>query len=682
MRLGAALAAEARAWRMALSQPVFYLLMGLLALGLIFAPNLPLVYSIDVGRGEGYGGDLPYLRDFNTSERNHLGAFRWTADASTIVVPGVGRRTLLVQLAGMPLAAETFAQAPQRLEVWSGAERLAVLPLRMEGGNYRLMVPARLLPDGDLTLTLRSATFTPPDDPRRLGMPLDRIQVASLAGEWPVAPNWEAVGRWLLAGLFAWATLLRALGPLPTGRRWAAVAMAGLALLTLLAAVLDLPRWAFGAQAVLTPTLLGYGLALLLRPALRGLAARLRIPLPAVALAGLTLIVVVAFGLRYGGRLYPESMPGDIGFHNNRFEELVYGRVYLLSRNRGVDFPYPPGPYLLAAPFTLSGFQPTTILPFGAALIEALSAVLVYALVARGAPGVGARTALLAAAIYVFTAAGFMTSWWSFSTHIYTQFAALLLVTVTVLTLGDGSRAPVRAWPLIGVAMTLVFLGHFGFFINTALLGAMLTALVWLASWRGVSWARALRWPLTLTYGAALLFALVCFYSAYLWLFLFQAQATATGGLTGLADRDPVERTVLWQVLWEAGLIQHFGFFPLALALPGLALLIGRVRRAGAAGFAGPPPGLTLTALMAGSFLISAGFALLPFITLSTQSTRWLMFSAWAVAVGAALAAHALWRCGRAGRLAVVAMGGFVVWNTAVFWLGPMLWRIRPPEPF
>jgi hypothetical protein len=85
---------------------------------------------------------------------------------------------------------------------------------------------------------------------------------------------------------------------------------------------------------------------------------------------------------------------------------------------------------------------------------------------------------------------------------------------------------------------------------------------------------------------------------------------------------------------------------------------------------------------MACSVLVSSCFAVLPFITLSTQSTRWLTFSAWAIAIAAALAWQVLWRSGRAGRVVVLAMGGFVVWNTVVFWVGPMLWRIRPPEPF
>jgi hypothetical protein len=86
--------------------------------------------------------------------------------------------------------------------------------------------------------------------------------------------------------------------------------------------------------------------------------------------------------------------------------------------------------------------------------------------------------------------------------------------------------------------------------------------------------------------------------------------------------------------------------------------------------------------LMVGTFLIALLFGSLPFITGSTLSTRWLMFSGWAIAVGAALIAQLLWRAGRAGRWLVWAMGGYILWITASQWLGALAWRIRPPEPF
>jgi hypothetical protein len=366
-------------------------------------------------------------------------------------------------------------------------------------------------------------------------------------------------------------------------------------------------------------------------------------------------------------------MGGDINFHYNRFTEVIKGRIFILSRNRGVDFPYPPGPYVLLAPFTLLGLPHRVVLQLGAALVEAVSAALVFVIVALGSSRRTLAPALLAAGIYAFTAAGFMTSWWSFDTHIYTQFCLVLLVAYLAL-LARTPHQPPRSVPFVlCTLLALIFLGHFGFFINTALLGVMLLGVLWLAARRGNRRARAWFRPLALGYSAAVVAALGLFYSAFAPLFLAQARAASAGGLTGLAQRAPVPRAQLWQVLWEAGIITHFGFFPLALAPVGLLLWVAGNR------IGKLPP---IAPIAAGSFLVSSAFATLPFITQSTQSTRWLMFSAWAVAAAGGATGIALWRRGRVGKLVVWAMGAFMLWSAAILWLGAMLWRIRPPEPF
>jgi hypothetical protein len=352
----------------------------------------------------------------------------------------------------------------------------------------------------------------------------------------------------------------------------------------------------------------------------------------------------------------------------------------------------------------------------------------------------------LAAGIYSFSASGLMTTWWNFSTHIFTQFAHLLLIAVLVLlwrstnderrttndveqrttqrvpdkeqrklgntqrvserTTDNGQRT--RQWLLIGgliVLQSLVYLGHFGFWMNMSLLGGIGLAVLLVASLRGrVAWRRL--WPLLLAFAAAELFAALFFYSGYTGLFLAQAQATTAGGLTGLAGRAAVDRAVLWRTLWDAGFRVHFGFFPVPLALCGLLLLLLRRpttndrrpttddQRAGVDKSAAEhatrntqhttrnTQHVALIVLIAGTFTIAVLVASLPFLSGSTLSTRWLMFSAWAIAVAAAIAAQALWHTGRAGRLLVLAMGGYVVWVTASMWLGALAWRVRPPEPF
>ncbi|NJK78402.1 MAG: hypothetical protein HC914_00160 [Chloroflexaceae bacterium] len=693
-----ALKAEGQAWQTALSYPALYILLLGMALGFLVAVQVPLNYSIDVGIEEGYGGDLPHLRNFNTAEQDSHGTYRWTRDEARIVMPGLGQRAVTVRLDFFPISAEVLAIGPSEIELWVQGEPLATLPVQMPGGHYSIRVPSHLLEQGTLDLLIRTATFVPPDpdDPRSLGTPLDRVTV-STGTSFPAAPDWGAFGLWLAAALLAWATMLRALDAVPRAPHWATGLLAGVAPLVVLSAFLDPPRWAFGAQPALIATVISYALVLALRPTVRYLARQLDIPLDGRTVGWLLLIVVLAFGTRYGGRLYPRSMHGDIGFHTNRFNEVTGGYIYIVSRNRGVNFPYPPGPYLVLAPWLLVAPDPSYLLQLSAALVEGLSALFIYAMVARTgavaaawrqrqqhhtatrqsrAPPLYSRIALLAAGIYVFTAAGYMTTWWSFDTHIYTQFATLVLITALVLFgLRCCTAAPRPITPLWAAVLLLlvglVFLGHFGFFINTALLGGMALLIVLPLAWRGVAWAQMARTPLLVAGVGGLCLALLLFYTAYLWLFIEQARVTASSGLTGLAERAPVPRWYLWQVLWQVGIIQHFGFFPLLLAPLGV-WQVGRQGR----------PAWIMGGLLVGSFLVSLAFAVLPFITLSTQSTRWLMFSAWAVAIGAAFAVQLLWRSGRAARLLVAVMGGYVLWNTFVFWIGPMLWRIRPPEPF
>jgi hypothetical protein len=79
---------------------------------------------------------------------------------------------------------------------------------------------------------------------------------------------------------------------------------------------------------------------------------------------------------------------------------------------------------------------------------------------------------------------------------------------------------------------------------------------------------------------------------------------------------------------------------------------------------------------------VSVSQAVLPLITLSTLTTRYLMFAAWAVSLAAAPILLRLWRRGWTGRLAVLAMAAFVCWGTLVLWVGALAFNLAPPEPF
>lgn len=740
---GAALRAEAGRLAAALRERRLWLALGVFAVLLLLAAQAPLDYRIDVGREEGYGGDLPLLSGFHDFERANGDTIdlRWTTGESTIRLPGLGPRAIQLIVRLLPVNDEVAQRGPSQIEISADGAPLGALALRpATGAMYRVAVPAAPPGASDHTIVLRSPTYVPSGDVRALGAPVDDLRV--LAGGGPLLPPWAHDIAWLGAALLLWLALRRAgFGPAFALRFvLCGAALAGLA------AMLDPPRFAFGDATALTAAALAWLLALLacapapalllagaalcapalalrllgqgdtlfwlgavlcalalalllagwLRPALGRLYARAAPPVPPMARRWLLLIALAVLATHYGGKIYPFSMWGDIGFHANRYFDVLNGSVLLLSRNRGVDFPYPPAFYLLLAPFSLTGLDRRVLLQLGGALLDAASPLLVYTIAVSLAPRPGAaaaRLGLVAAGIYSFSAATLMTTWWNFSTHIFTQFAHLLLITAIVLVWqpGHARQAPAsRGLPPAGrgsgwltfaalwALQLLVYLGHFGFWMNMSLLGGMGLLALLIGAWRRrVSWAWL--WRLGGAFVAAQLFAALFFYSAYTGLFLEQARATASGGLTGLAGRQATDRALLWQTLWDAGFRVHFGFFPIPLALCGLALLWLRRRQPGAALGA---QRLAAALLMSGTFLIALLFALLPFVSGSTLSTRWLMFSAWAIAVGAALVAQLLWRSGRIGRWLVIAIGGYIVWVSAAMWLAALAWRIRPPEPF
>jgi hypothetical protein len=765
---------------------------------------------VEIGKEEGYGSDRPIVANFHDPETSPSSAsnFRWTTERSLIRLPGVGQRPLQLRLRLLPVNQEVAARGPQGIEVWASGALVGRLPIRpTSGGVYHLLVPAAPDGSGNQEIELRGTTITPTGDSRAIGTPVDAALIESAGG--PIWPAWGSTLLWLIAALLFWLGLRRAgMGP--------NAALIGLLLgivLASLAAWVDPPRFAFGATPALTALGLGWLLMLLLnaapsglllagatlllpaaallaalgtteyenwggpgavvlglamalllagwlRPALGALYRRLAPPIPPTARRWLMLMALLVLATRYGGKIYPDAMWGDIGFHINRYTEVLQGLVLLLSRNRGVDFPYPPAFYLLLMPFSLLGLDRRVLLQLGGALLDAASPFLIYTLAVYGlaraprehTPKHIQWIGLIAAGIYSFSASGFMITWWNFSTHTFSQFAHLLLITALVAlacapndegrtTKDEEHSLVIGLWSLVTLFLlqSIVYLGHFGFWINTTLLGGMALAVLLMATAR-TRWKAATKvapeepvtdrppawtekpiastqvderrnaasarfqslaqrqpsysiwasfWKLLAVFIAAELFAALIYYGAYTGLFIAQAQATASGGLTGLANRGPTDRALLWQNLWDAGFRIHFGFFAVPLGLCGVLLLWRRTMDEGrwTKGIESRPRSFvfrrwSLVIIMLGTLVIALLFGSLPFITGSTLSTRWLMFSAWVIACGAAMTAQLLWRSGRAGRWLLFAMGGYLLWITVSQWVGALAWRIRPPEPF
>ena len=110
----------------------------------------------------------------------------------------------------------------------------------------------------------------------------------------------------------------------------------------------------------------------------------------------------------------------------------------------------------------------------------------------------------------------------------------------------------------------ILYLGHFGFWMNMSLVAAMGLLLL---GWQALT-KPGLRQHFVVMFASVLLAQLVTvllFYSAYTGLFLAQLGSTASGGFTGLAGRGAVPAPILWAGLIE-GLYAHLGMLPILLA--------------------------------------------------------------------------------------------------------------------
>jgi hypothetical protein len=578
----------------------------------------------------------------------------------------VGRRGTILDLDIVSHRAQWDKAAPPTVvTMQSGASAPLAFQLRLEGARYLIYLPPAAADNGALSLSLRTDTWHKPGDSRdELGVALGRRVMLTTTSSGLVVPDFGLLWAWPVCLAMLWVGM-RVLRFTP---RTAALLLVPLALGAPLLLLLDAPRLGFGSAWVVQFGLISLLTAVACAWVVPPLLDRVEAAPPPVLLPWLMLLVGFSFALKYGGRLYPDSMPGDLQLHVNRYSKTVMGEVFIPAQHRGLPFPFPTGPYLLLAPLTLLGLDLRFLLQSTAGLFEAGTVLLLYLIGARVLGS--ARLGLFAGAIYAITSAGFMTTWFAFETQVAAQWFSIALV--ALLALAWPRYDDRRVWWLLVLLLLQVFLGHIGLFINVTLLGALAVPLLWLRA-RSNQERRAVG-RLLLAGTVAVAFAMLFFYSAFAQLIVEQISGVAAGGLNSATGRNPIPRaTTLW-VTWDGGLIQHFGFFPVLLVLPGLVVLW--------AGRGAGTPWPALQVLLWTTLVVSAGQAILPLITLSSITTRWLMFSAWAIAVAGALGLAQLWRRGRGAQTITVAMALYVGWLTIVMFVEALALRKPPIEPF
>ncbi len=643
-----------------------FLLALLVALLTLLVAQAPLNYRFNVGFERGPKSDLPFLQSFYPPEGQFPdGMFRWSrTEYALLELPGIGQRIVTLSFTiASHRAQHDLAQPATMLTLrHTGTTTSPSFALRREAAHYQVLLPSDALPDGVLRLNFDTPTWQNPGDSRdEIGIALaQQVVLRSTATTLPIMPDLGLLGGLIIGVLLTWGAA-RVSG---FHRNQAALLVLPVAIILPLLGLIDTARAGY-----LGPWMLPTGLLLL------GAAAANMTVFPFLlrqagsmpqrsTLSWLVLLSALVFALKYGGRFYPDAMPGDWQLHINRFSTTVIGDLSIRAQHRGLPFPFPQGYYLDIAPLILLGVDIRPLLPLLAGLLEAVSVPVLYALMARATHS--ERMALLAAAIYAGTAHGFMNTWFSFHTQISTQFFTALLMLMLVITWPDYHR-PTVWWPLL-LLLTQQFLGHIGTFINAGLLGTFVVIVLWLRATTPHE-RRAVRALLSAGVTAFLL-AMLGYYSLFSGLIIEQITGVATQGLVEVTGKKPIPAATHLQVLWEGGLITHYGFFPILLAIPGLLWLSRRLR------------GSPLPLLLWGTLLISAAQGLLPFLTQSAIMTRWLTFAAWAIAIAGAAGLALWWRHGRAAKLAGLAMAGYVLWITATIFAEAMTQRLPPIEPF
>ena len=443
-------------------------------------------YLLDVGAW----GDQQVLDGFYAPESDDAGAtYRWTTDRSTFQVGGFARgpaAVLTLDVGGLPPS----TQAPRPVAI--ALDRAPVnVPILAPSRQYRLLLPAGALADGNLDVVMTGEAAPAPPDRRQLGMRLDAISLGWAGSGWAY-PAWQTL--LVQCGLvLVWLAIGRRL-ELPS---WSLVLIVALALPLLAGMTASLHLI---AQAWQTRLLLGSLVLLGLAWSAEAWIAR---AFPAQLARGelrwLGLITVAAVAVRLGAIFFPAFESHDLYLHRKRLLDVQLGTLQLFdtpSEFASSRTIVPPAYYLLVSPLSLLTAGPAPGLQGLYAFVDG-AAAFILAIFVRLLGG-SARAARLAAILLAVLPIQFTALWWGFGPQVVSQALVLLLA----LLLAKAARPTRDTWLAAGALLLLVLLMHPGTAVLTgAWLGAYIL-LLWLLD--SGARANALRWALLLVAASGL----------------------------------------------------------------------------------------------------------------------------------------------------------------------------------
>jgi len=422
---------------------------GAAALLLAYGFNPPVRFEMD--------RDLPRtVKGLFPIERGGGKTFAWTRRTAEVTLPDLNRRTpwlcrvgvLGGRPAGVPQPTIRFSVDGIDRQAWTGA-----------GADSEILVDVPARADGvdGLVLGLAvSETFRPADDPRDLGVPIDRIACEPATGRFAMAP-FPALQRAAAAGAIIGAGL-GALGlsaPIATGG-------------ALVAVVLQAWTLAFGMAPYAggRPPVVPLAAGLMLGVVVLSMTLELfrRQALSTATRAALGFSAVACF-LKLTVLLHPDMPAMDAVFQAHRLEWVLSGRYFFTSLTPdGYQFPYGISLYVVAAPFAAIMRDHVSLLRIVVCVAEMLAGLCLFGIVARTWADRG--TALVSLVLFHTTLVAAAVAGTGNLTNAFGESMALMAVATLVAV---PLTWPIWTWLIIPIAVALVaFLAHFSTFMVLA----------------------------------------------------------------------------------------------------------------------------------------------------------------------------------------------------------------------
>jgi hypothetical protein len=482
----------------------------------------------------------PYISNFNDIEKTSTDpplVYRWSKGNPRIFLPGIGNEP--VQLSITTIGSRPSGPPPEiTLSV-----RGQTFKVQTEDAEHTdtLLVERGDAWNGDFFLDVSVPSFSPPGDPRELGVIIKEVMIRPATYDLRpiVVPSVGTLGFFLVG-----ITATYLVGLITTRGRWIAMP-AVFSGIVLIAVGIVAVRPEMGFLAGQLPSLTAW--ALLFGAVGRALLDALVWPggrwSGFVAAAG-SAAFAIAFTIRFGGLTYAQFLTSDLVFHVHNTESVLRGDwLFTAGLPDGTQVPYPPAHYALVSVLSwlLGGSEEMLglLLKWSSSLLDAACCLGLAWAGWRLVPGALGGTAAL---VYACSPAAFDL----FSAGNYTNIFAQSVLNLTLL----GALVFLNHWHrgkelvpslFLTTGFCLTMLGHYGM-----MLGA-LAILGFYAVWIIMSKAR--KRP---TGGAIWLLgsggaALIASFALYYWHFANEMMGQWTAVFDKLLGRSPNNKSAVPQ---------------------------------------------------------------------------------------------------------------------------------------